>query len=279
MYVETRDGTLLYYTDWGNGPPIVMIHGWPLSSAMWEYQATALAQQGQRVIAYDRRGFGRSAQPWDGYDYDTFADDLAAVIDHLDLRDVTLVGFSMGGGEVARYLTRHGADRIARAVLVSAVTPFLLATTDNPDGVEPSVFEDMLESLREDRPAFLSSFGNKFFGTSMLDFSVSSEMMDWAKMLALQASPAATLACVRAFAETDFRPDMASFTVPTLIIHGDSDETVPLASSGRIAARMIPGAQLVVYAGGPHALFVTQKDRLNDDLLAFVGARGRLLVT
>ncbi len=277
MFVEARDGTLLYYTDWGNGPPIVLIHGWPLSSAMWEYQASALVQAGHRVVAYDRRGFGRSAQPWDGYDYDTFADDLAAVIEELDLREVTLVGFSMGGGEVARYLSRHGPDRIARAVLVSSVTPFLLAAPDNPDGVDRSVFDEMLRSLGEDRPAFLSSFGNTFFGTSMLDFSVSSEMMDWAKMIALQASPAATTACVHAFSETDFRPDMAAFTVPTLIIHGDADETVPLSSSSRIAARMIPDAQLVVYAGGSHALFAMQKDRLNGDLLAFVGARGRML--
>ena len=277
MFVETRDGTRLYYNDWGDGPPMVLIHGWPLSSAMWEYQAPLLAENGQRVIAYDRRGFGRSDQPWKGYDYDTLADDLADLLEHLDLRGVTLVGFSMGGGEVARYLSRHGTDRIARAVLVSAVTPFLLKTDDNPDGVDRRVFEDMLANLREDRPAFLSSFGNKFFGTSMLDFSVSTELMDWAQMLALQASPAATLACVHAFAETDFRPDMASFTVPTLVIHGGSDETVPISHSGRIAARMIPNAQLIVYAGGPHAVFINQKDRLVDDLLAFAGARPRLL--
>lgn len=276
MYLDARDGTRLYFKDWGNGPPMVLIHGWPLSSDMWEYQAPILANQGQRVVAYDRRGFGRSEQPYTGYDYDTLADDLAAVLEQLNLTNVTLVGFSMGGGEVARYLSRHGSDRIARAVLLSAVTPFMLKTDDNPDGVDASVFQEMLENLAEDRPAFLATFGYKFFGTSTLDFSVSSEMMEWAKMLALQASPHATMACVGAFAETDFRRDMAAFNVPTLIIHGEADETVPIAGAGRAAARMIPHAQLVVYADAPHALFITQKDRLTNDLLDFVGARGRM---
>jgi pimeloyl-ACP methyl ester carboxylesterase len=269
-FIETSDGTRLFYRDWGTGRPVVLIHGWPLDSDMWEYQSMVLAEHGMRVIAYDRRGFGRSDQPWSGYDYDTLADDLGALLDHLALEQVTLVGFSMGGGEVARYMHRHGGAHVARAVLVSAVTPCLRQGEDNPDGVPQAIFQQMTDGLRADRPHFLAGFGKQFFGVGILNFSVSSELLDWALSMALRASPRATLQCVRAFAETDFRPDMAAFRVPTLIVHGDDDATVPLAKSARRAAGMIAGAELKVYAGAPHALVFTQKDRFNADLLEFV---------
>ena len=270
-FTEARDGTRIFFNDWGAGRPVVLIHGWPLNADMWEYQATHLAEQGFRVVGYDRRGFGRSDQPWTGYDYDTLADDLHALMETLDLRDAALVGFSMGGGVVARYRARHGAGRVSAAVLVAAVTPMLLKTADHPEGVDRSVFEKMAEGLRADRPHFLANFGKTFFGAGLLNFTVTAEILQWAQNLALQASPKATLDCVRAFSETDFRPDMARFTVPTLVIHGDSDGTVPIDVSGREAARMIPGARLEVYAGAPHALFFTEKNRLNADLAGFIG--------
>ncbi|MBR0657456.1 alpha/beta fold hydrolase [Plastoroseomonas arctica] len=268
--VQTTDGTDIYYNDWGSGPPVVLIHGWPLDADMWEYQAPVLAAAGYRVIAYDRRGFGRSGQPWSGYDYDTFAGDLNSLMEALDLRDATLVGFSMGGGEVARYLGTHGGSRVAKAVFVSAVTPFMLQTGDNPDGVPQSVFDEMVDGLRQDRPNFLASFGKKFMGAGLLNFSVSSELLQWTSQVAMLASPKATIDCVRAFSTTDFRADLARITVPTLVIHGDGDETVPIDVSGRRTAAMIPGATLLEYPGAAHGLFYTEKERLNTDLLAFL---------
>jgi non-heme chloroperoxidase len=269
-FIETNDKTTLFYNDWGSGKPVVLIHGWPLDSNMWEYQSVFLASQGLRVITYDRRGFGRSSQPWSGYDYDTMADDLKAVLDKLELNDVTLVGFSMGGGEVARYMSRHSGARVAKAVLVSAVTPYLLQTSDNPDGVDRSTFDQMVEGLQKDRPNFLATFGKKFLGAGLLNFTVTNEIQQWMLMMAMLGSPKATIDCVRAFSETDFRQDMAAFRIPTLVIHGDSDTTVPLEKSGKVAASMIPGAQLKVYDGAPHGLFFPEKDRLNQDLLAFI---------
>jgi pimeloyl-ACP methyl ester carboxylesterase len=271
--VRADDGTELFYNDWGSGRPVVLVHGWPLQSDMWEYQSVFLASHGVRVIAYDRRGFGRSGQPWGGYDYNTLADDLKNLIEALDLRDVTLVGFSMGGGEVARYLGRHGDDRVSGAVLVSSVTPYLRRADDNPDGVERGNFDQMIEGLLKDRPNFLAGFGKQFFGAGLLNFSVSAEIQQWALMMALQGSARATLACVRAFSETDFRADLLAMRVPTLVIHGDSDATVPIASSGRLTAAPVRGAELKEYEGAPHALMYTEKDRLNNDLLAFINAR------
>lgn len=273
-FIEADDGTELFYNDWGAGRPVVLIHGWPLQSDMWEYQTNFLVANGLRVVAYDRRGFGRSAQPWGGYDYDTLADDLQAVLDHLDLQDVTLVGFSMGGGEVARYIGRHGAARVGKAVLVSSVTPFLARGEDNPDGVDRSVFDQMIEGLMQDRPHFLAGFGKQFFGAGLLNFNVSTEIQQWALMMAMQASARATLECVRAFSQTDFRADLRSFRVPTLIVHGDGDATVPIAKSARLTAALVPDAELVEYSGAPHALVVTDKDRFNQDLLAFIEAPG-----
>ncbi len=269
-FIEAADKTQLSYKDWGSGLPVVLIHGWPLDSDMWEYQSVFLAANGLRVIAYDRRGFGQSGQPWAGYDYDTMADDLKAVLDQLDLHDVTLVGFSMGGGEVARYMASHAGARVARTVLISAVTPYLLQADDNPDGVPRSTFDQMVDGLQKDRPNFLATFGKQFFGAGLLNFTVTSEILQWSLMMAMRGSPKATLDCVRAFSETDFRQDMTAIRVPTLVIHGGSDATVPADKSGERAAAMIPGAVLKTYAGAPHALFFTEKDRLNQDLLAFI---------
>jgi non-heme chloroperoxidase len=271
-FIETNDKTTLFYNDWGSGRPVVLIHGWPLDSDMWEYQSVFLASQGFRVIAYDRRGFGRSSQPWSGYDYDTLADDLKTVLDKLDLNDVTLVGFSMGGGEVARYMGRHGGARVASTVLISAVTPYLVQTSDNPDGVDRSTFDEMIDGLKKDRPNFLASFGKKFFGAGLLNFTVTTEILQWSLSMAMLGSPKATTDCVQAFSETDFRKDLAAFRVPTLVIHGDGDVTVPLAKSGQRAVALLPRAELKVYDGAPHGLFFTEKDRLNQDLIAFIKA-------
>ncbi len=269
-FITTGDGTKLFYNDWGQGRPVVLIHGWPLNSDMWSDQAVALAGNGLRVIAYDRRGFGRSDQPWTGFDYDTLASDLAAVTDQLDLAEAVLVGFSMGGGEVARYLGRFGSRRVSKAVLVSAVTPYLIKTDDNPTGVEPAVFDGILGGLAADRPHFLAGFGQKFFGNSLLSHKVSQEMLQWTLQMAMTGSLRATLECAQSFATTDFRGDMAAFDVPTMIIHGDADETVPIDSSARVAASLIRNAHLVEYAGEPHGLHATAKDRLSRDLIAFI---------
>ena len=262
----------LFTSDWGSGRPIVLIHGWPLSSAMWDYQAVPLAEQGFRVLTYDRRGFGYSDKPYSGYDYDTFADDLKAVLDHYDLNDVVLVGFSMGGGEVARYMGRHGGARVAKAVLVAAVPPFLLRTDDNPDGVDKSVFDAVVSSIRDDRPGFLASFMKGFFGVGLISSPVSQAFLDWNLQVAMQGSAKATLDCVRAWSETDFRADLRSFKVPTLVIHGGSDATVPVEKSGALSAKLVPGAELKVYPGEPHGLTYTARDKLTADLAAF--ARG-----
>ena len=270
--VTTRDDVDLYYKDWGQGRPIVLVHGWPLNADMWDYTAHELADRGFRVIAYDRRGFGRSDQPGSGYDYDTLADDLSDLISHLQLTDAVLVGFSMGGGEVARYMTRHKAERLSKAVLVSAVTPYLAKDASNPDGVDPSIFDGFIAELKKDRPAFLAGFGKQFYGASMLSTSPSSDYLGWTQSMALKGSLRATIACVNAFGRTDFRDDMKAFSVPTLIIHGDKDQTVPFSASAKRAAEMIPASTLHVYEGAPHGLHFTEQERLVDDLATF--ARG-----
>ncbi|MCC0808468.1 alpha/beta hydrolase [Methylobacterium sp. W2] len=269
-FITAPDGTSLYYKDWGSGRPVVFLHGWPLDADMWEYQMVPVAEAGFRTIAYDRRGFGRSDQPWQGYDYDTFADDLKAVLDELDLTDVTLVGFSMGGGEVVRYLSRHGSARISQAVLISSVTPMMLKTPDHPDGVDASVFEEIIDGLKMDRPSFLAKFNKGFFGAGVFSSPASSEMIAWAGQVAMLASPKATTACVRAFSETDFRPDMAKVTVPCLIIHGDADQTVPIDVTARMAAAAVPSAEFEIYDGAPHAIPLTHHERLATDLIDFL---------
>ena len=268
--VTTTDKTGLYVKDWGSGRPVILLHGWPLSADSWDDQALAIAQAGYRAIAYDRRGFGRSSQPWSGYDYDTLADDLAAVIAQTGAQDATLVGFSMGGGEVARYMSRHGGKSVVQAALVSSVVPFMLKTSDNPDGTEASVFGEMTQAMTDDRAAFFASFFKTFFGVGLIARPVSEEVLEWARNLSMQAGLNATLGCAKAFATTDFRPDLAAFRVPTLVIHGTEDKTVPIDASGRAAARAIAQATLIEYEGAPHGLFATDKERLTRDLLAFL---------
>lgn len=265
--IETDDGTALYLKEWGDGPAVVLIHGWPLSADSWDDQAMAIAEHGYRVIAYDRRGFGRSDQPWNGYDYDTLADDLAAVIEACDVENPALVGFSMGGGEVARYLTRYGSVR--KAALVASVVPFLLQTDDH-EGAPQDVFDGMIAALHADRAAFLKGFLKDFYGVGLLSAPVSDAQLDWSLAIALQAGLKGTIECVRAFSSTDFRPDLASFTMPTLIIHGTDDKTVPIDLTARAAAAAIPHAQLIEYDGAPHGLLATHKDSVTRDLIAFL---------
>ena len=271
-YITTRDNTKLYVKDWGRGRPVILMHGWPLSADSWDDQAVAIAEAGFRAIAYDRRGFGRSDQPWDGYTYDTLADDLAAVIEESGATDAALVGFSMGGGEVARYMSRHGGKNVAQAVLVASVVPYMLQTADNPDGVPQATFDQMTEGMKQDRAHFFAGFFKDFYGVGLVSQPVSDEVIEWSRSVSMQASLKATLACAKAFATTDFRPDLAAFSqVPTLIIHGTSDKTVPIDATGRAASRGIPHAKLIEYDGAPHGLFATHKERLTNDLLAFLG--------
>jgi len=260
----------IYYEEYGKGKPVVFIHGWPVSHDMWEYQLDELSLYGMRCIAYDRRGFGRSDRPAEGYDYTTMADDLKALLDDLDLQDVTLIGFSMGGGEVVRYCHANNCARLAKVILVSSIAPYLLKTDTNPDGVDKDIFEMMEAQIRLDRPAFLHDFGKQFFGAGLISHPVSNDMLDWMKMLALQSSPKATIDCLHAFSFTDLRAEMASIKIPALVIHGDSDKTVPIDVSGKHAAAMIPGSLFKIYEGAPHGLFITAKQQLNDDIASFV---------
>ena len=266
---KTADDAQIYYKDWGVGPPIVLCHGWPLNADMWEYQMNFLANNGHRVIAYDRRGFGRSSQPWTGYDYDTFADDLATVINHLDLQNVMLVGFSMGGGEVARYLSRHRSKRTSKAVLLGSVTPLMIRRDDNPEGIDPHIFDGMRQQLVQDRADFLNAFGPIFTGSTLPNSPVTKSMLEWTFFMALQASLKGTFDCVQAFSETDFREDLKNIDIPTLIIHGTCDAVVPIDVTARASAELIPGSTLKLYDGAPHALYFTHKDQVNADLLDF----------
>ncbi len=271
-YIKTRDGTDIYVKEWGSGRPIVLIHGWPLSSDSWDEQAMALADAGFRAIAYDRRGFGRSGQPWSGYDYDTLADDLADVMAATGAdKDSTLVGFSMGGGEVARYMSRHDGKGVIAASLISSVVPYMLKTDDNPDGVPEEELKKIGDGIKQDRPGFFQSFVKDFYGVGWVSSPVSEGRLQWAWQVAMQAGLKPTLACAESFGHTDFRPDLPSFHVPTLVIHGTGDKTVPIDASGRAAAKGISGAQLVEYDGEPHGLTVTACDRVNTDLLTFLG--------
>lgn len=269
-YLQTKDKTAIYYYDWGTGAPVVLIHGWPLTSASWESQARVLAENGYRVIAYDRRGFGRSDWAATGYEYNTLASDLNDLIEALDLRGVTLVGFSMGGGEVARYLGSYGAARVNKAVLISAVTPYLLQTDDNPEGVPKKTFDDLVDNLKKDRPDFLRTFGKMFYGYSMVHHTVSDATLEFTQSMALTASPDATIKLARAWSETDFRGDLAKITIPTLVVHGTGDDTVPIDKSARRAVKLLANAELLEYDGEPHGLNATAPDKLNADLLAFL---------
>ena len=272
-YITTRHDQKLYVKDWGSGRPVVLIHGWPLTADSWDRVGYALADAGHRVIAYDRKGFGRSDQPWDGYDYDSLADDLADVMQETGAgSDASIIGFSMGGGEVARYMSRHGGKGVVRAGLISSVVPYMLKTDDNPDGVPQSTFDEMTQGMLEDRPKFMYDFLKDFFGIGMVSHPVSDEYHKWAWAMCMQAGLRPTLKCAEAFATTDFRPDLSAFNVPTLVIHGTKDKTVPIDASGRPAAKGIAQSQLIEYDGEPHGLFATQTGRLIDDLKAFLKA-------
>ena len=260
----------IYYEDHGQGKPVVFIHGWPLSGSMWEYQITNLPQQGLRCITYDRRGFGRSDWPAGGYDYNTMAGDLKAIIDELNLTDVTLVGFSMGGGEIAKYFSLYGGAKVSKVVLVSAITPYMLKTDDNPGGVPQEIFDKMTKGMLEDRPAFMQDFNKDFFGVSLVNHPVSDAFLANSLTQTLCASPIATLQCAKAFSSTDFRQDVPKINVPTLVIHGDKDKTVPIKATGEQSAALIAGAQFIVYEGAPHGLWYTDKDKLNQDLVNFI---------
>jgi len=260
----------LHYTDQGAGPTVVLIHGWPLSGRSWEAQVPALVEAGHRVVTYDRRGFGESSQPWSGYDYDTFAADLNELLVGLDLRDVTLVGFSMGGGEVVRYIGTYGTTRVAKAVLAAAVPPYLYKSDDNPDGgLDDATIAEFETGVRTDRIAFLEGFTHGFF-TAGEKMTVSEPQREYARDLAAGASPKGTLDCIAAFGRTDFRADLAKVTVPTLVIHGDSDGIVPFAISGKRSAELIPGAQLHIVEGGPHGINASHAEEFNRVLLDFL---------
>ena len=263
----------LYYEDHGAGKPVVLIHGWPLSGRSWEKQTTALLQAGYRVITYDRRGFGDSSKPTFGYEYDTLAADLHALLTELDVRDAALVGFSMGGGEVARYVSKHGKDRVAKAAFIAAIPPFLLKTADNPEGVDGPVFDGIKKGLVADRPAFLAQFLENFFNADVLRGKrVSDELIRLSWNIASGASPVGTLACVSAWL-TDFRADLARFDLPTLIVHGDSDRIVPLEVSGQRTHAAVKGSRLVVLEDAPHGLNWTHAEELNRALIEFLGGR------
>jgi non-heme chloroperoxidase len=272
---KTGEEIRIAYSDYGKGKPIVLIHGWPLSREMWEYQLNDLVEGGFRVVKYDRRGFGKSSKPWDGYDYDSLAADLHAVMEQLDLNDATLVGFSMGGGEVARYLHQYGDQRVSKAVLISSVLPYLLRTSDNPDGVDESVFTEMMEQMKEDRIKFLDEFGKMFFGVNLVNHPVSTPYLEYNRMLASLATARATQQCAIAFSRTDFRDDVKAIDVPTLIIHGDADKTVPIDASSDRTATMISNSQYLIYEGAPHGLYYTNRYQLNSDIINFINGSSK----
>ena len=262
----------LHYEDHGTGKPVVLIHGWPLSGRSWENQVPALIEAGHRVITYDRRGFGDSSQPWDGYDYDTFAADLNTLLTELDLREVTLVGFSMGGGEVVRYIATFGTDRVAKAVLAAAVPPYLFKSDDNPDGgLDDATIASFQAGVTGDRIAFLDGFSTNFF-TAGGDLKVSQPQREYARDIAAFASPKGTLDCITAFGRTDFRDDLDKVTVPTLVIHGDSDGIVPFEVSGKRSAELIKGAQLALIKGGPHGINASHAEEFNRVLVEYLAS-------
>jgi non-heme chloroperoxidase len=270
---ENSNNIDLYYEDHGSGKPVVLIHGYPLSGASWEKQVPVLLNAGHRVITYDRRGFGKSSQPTEGYNYDTFAEDLHTLITHLNLRDCALVGFSMGGGEIARYFGKYGSTGISKAVIIGGVPPFLLKTSDNPEGVDASVFEGIQRAVVADRYAFFTEFFKNFYNTDQfLGKRVSEQVVQASWNTAAGASATASLACVPAWHE-DFRKDLARLDVPALVIHGDNDRIVPFSSAGQRTAKLVKGARLVVVIGGPHCITWTHAEEVNAELLSFLGEK------
>nr|WP_193615371.1 alpha/beta hydrolase [Desertimonas flava] len=270
-YITTSDGADLFYKDWGMGQPVVFSHGWPLNSDSWEAQMLFLASNGFRCIAHDRRGHGRSTQTWDGNDMNTYADDLAALLDALDLRDATLIGFSTGGGEVARYVGRHGTDRVSKVALVAAVPPLMVQRDDNPGGVPIDVFDTIRAGSHADRSQLYKDLADgPFFGHNRDGADVSQGIRDAFWLQSMQSGHRNALECIKAFSETDFRDDLRAIDVPTLIIHGDDDQVVPFEVGGKASAGIIAGATLIVYEGAPHGITDTHKERLGRDLLDFV---------
>jgi non-heme chloroperoxidase len=273
----TRDGTRIHYKDWGGGSPVVFSHGWPLTADSWESQMMFLASRGYRCIAHDRRGHGRSSQPWHGNDMDTYADDLAALIVHLDLHDAVLIGFSAGGGEVARYIGRHGTGRVAKVALIAAVPPLMLKTEANPGGLPIKIFDELRANSTADRSQLYRDIaGGPFFGFNRPGAKISQGMIDSFWLQGMMSGHKNSFDCIRAFSETDFTEDLKKFDVPTLIVHGDNDQIVPIGASALAATSLIRNSRLVVYPGAPHGLADTHKERLNADLLEFLGGPGSL---
>jgi len=270
--ITVKDGTTIYYKDWGKGPVVTFSHGWPLSSDAWDAQMLFLAQNGYRAVAHDRRGHGRSSQAWDGNDMNGYADDLAAVIETLDLKDVTLVGHSTGGGEVARYIGRHGTKRVAAAILIAAVPPIMVQSAANPEGLPIKVFDEMRSGLTKDRSQFYQDLAVMFYGANRHGANVSQGTLDQFWLWSMQAGLKNAYDSIKAFSETDFTEDLKKFDVPTLVMHGEDDQIVPVKDSARKSARLIKGAKEIYYPGLPHGLTATNADQVNADLLAFVNS-------
>jgi non-heme chloroperoxidase len=270
--ITTQDGTQIYYKDWGSGQPVVFSHGWPLNADAWEDQMVFLSERGYRCIAHDRRGHGRSSQPWNGNDMDTYADDLATLVETLDLQNAIHVGHSTGGGEVARYIRRHGTNRVAKAVLIGSVTPLMLKTAKNTVGLPIAVFDKIRAGVLADRSQFFKDLAVPFYGANRKSAKVSQGLLDSFWLQGMQAGFKGVVDCIKAFSETDFTEDLKKFDVPTLIMHGDDDQIVPIGASALLSAKLVTGAAVKIYPGAPHGMCATLKEQINEDLLAFFKA-------